>query len=414
MQSKQPEARSVRGATRGAGRVGKSRRRRITGLDVVVVVLMALGSLVYIEPAPFDLLIILLLPIALVMRRLSIPKRGSVALAALALFLLANAISLVPARDLGVALRFGAITAYLAIAWVFIAGFVGKQGERGVQLVMWGWTWGAVVTTTIAIAAYFGVLPFAEQLAPQGRLHAFFKDANVLGAYLVAPAVWSASRLVLLERGNRLPWALALVVCGVGILLTYSRGAWISVAVAMFTFFSLRLVGVGSRRSRTMTLLAVPVAVVLLAVALDRLVDVNVVQDMLEQRLGPQEYDVDRFATQREALEVAVARPFGIGPGQSEQAFTRAAHNTYVRGLVENGYLGGLALAGLMFSSLFMAIWTALGSREPRLQVAMAVVAASLAAVCVESLVIDSVHWRHLWVLAALAWTPSVRDSGRA
>ncbi|KIG12155.1 Permeases of the major facilitator superfamily protein [Enhygromyxa salina] len=378
---------------------------------MVVVVLMALGALVVVEPAPFDLLIILLLPIALVMRRLSIPKRGSVALAAVALFLLANAISLVPARDLGVALRFGAITAYLAIAWVFTAGFVGKHGERGAQLVMWGWTWGAVVTTTIAIAAYFGALPFAEQLAPQGRLHAFFKDANVLGAYLVAPAVWSASRLVLLERGRRLPWAVALVVCGVGILLTYSRGAWISIAVAMFTFFLLRLVGVGSRRSRTMTLLAVPVAVVLLAVALDRLVDVGVVQDMLAQRLGPQEYDVDRFATQREALEVAISSPFGIGPGQSERVFTRAAHNTYVRGLVENGYLGGLALAGLMFSSLFMAIWTALSSREPRRQVAMAVVAASLAAVCVESLVIDTVHWRHLWVLAALAWTPSVRET---
>lgn len=383
-----------------------------SGLDVVVVGLMALGSLVFFEPAPFDLLIIVMLPIAMLMRQLAIPRYSSFALAAVGVFLLANVVSLVPARELDVALRFGAITAYLAIAWVFTAGFVGKHGERGTRLVMWGWTWGAVLTTTIAIAAYFGALPFADQLASQGRLQAFFKDANVLGAYLVAPAVWSASRLVSLERGSRLPWAAALVVCGTGILLTYSRGAWISLAVAMLTFFALRMVGYGSRRSRVMTLLAVPVAVVLLAVALDRLVDVGVIQAMLEQRLGPQEYDVDRFATQREALEVATHSPFGIGPGQSERVFTRAAHNTYVRSLVENGYLGGLALVGLMFSSLLMAIWTAMSSREPRLQVAMAVVAASLAAICVESLVIDTVHWRHLWVLAALAWTPSLRERG--
>jgi O-antigen ligase len=385
---------------------------RMSGMDVVVVVLMALGAIVVVEPAPFDLLIIVMLPIALAMRRLAIPRRSGVALAMVGLFLLANVISLLPARELDVALRFGAITAYLVIAWVFTVGFVGKYGERAVRLVLWGWTWGAVLTTIIGIAAYFGALPFGEQLAPQGRMEVFFKDANVLGAYLVAPAVWSASRLMSLERGTRLPWAFALVVCGTGILLTYSRGAWISLAVAMLIFLVLRLIGFGSRRSRLMTLLALPVAAVLLAVALDRLVDVGVVQDMLELRLGPQAYDVDRFATQREAFEVATARPFGIGPGQSERVFTRAAHNTYVRGLVENGYLGGLTLAGIMFSSLLMAIWSALSSREPRLQVAMAVVAASLAAVCVESVVIDTVHWRHLWVLAALAWTPSIRPRG--
>jgi hypothetical protein len=312
----------------------------------------------------------------------------------------------VPARHLGHALRFAAITAYLIVAWVFVLGYCGRYGERAVRVIMLGWTVGATLTTSVAILAYFGILPFAAELAPQGRLHAFFKDANVLGAYLVAPAVWSASRLVVLERGRRLFWAGALVVCGIGILLTYSRGAWISLAVAMLTFFGLRMVGYGSARSRVMTLLAVPVAVVLLAVALDRLADLAVVQDMLSQRVGLQAYDVDRFATQREALEVATRRPLGIGPGQSESTFERAAHNTYVRGFVENGYLGGLALILAMFSSLFVAIWVAISSREPRRQVALAVVAAALAAVCVESVVIDSVHWRHLWILMALAWTP--------
>ncbi|PRQ03483.1 O-Antigen ligase [Enhygromyxa salina] len=379
------------------------------GFDATVVVLMALGAVVFIEPAPFDLLIILLLPVALLLRRLAIPSYGGFALVVVTLFLLANVVSLIPAREIDVALRFGAITVYLVVAWVFTLGVAGKQGERGTRLVMFGWTWGAVMTTAVAIASYFGLLPFAEQLAYQGRLNALFKDANVLGAYLVAPAVWSASRLVSLERGSRLPWALALVVCGLGILLSYSRGAWISLSVAMLVFFGLRMVGYGSRRSRLMTLLAVPVAAVLLAVALDRMVEIGVVQDMLEQRFGPQAYDVDRFATQAEAIEVAAQRPFGIGPGQSERTFTRAAHNTYIRGFVENGYVGGLALAGLMLSSLAVALWVALSSREPRRQVAMAVVAASLMAVCIESVVIDTVHWRHMWILAALAWTPALR-----
>ena len=375
--------------------------------DWTVAVLMALGSVVFIEPAPFDLSIVLIAPLALLRRRLAIPHASTFALVCVAVFVLANAISLIPARNLAAALRFEAITIYLLIAWAFVLGLVGKQGERAVRIVMLGWTVGAVVTTTVAIAGYLNVLPIHDLVAPGGRMKAFFKDPNVLGAYLVPAAVWSASRLFTLERERRSRWALALVVCSAGVFLSYSRGAWISLGIAMATFFGLRLVGVGTRRSRVMTLLAVPIAAVLLAIALDRLTELGVVQDMLELRLGPQAYDSDRFATQREAIEVATRTPLGIGPGHTELLFERAAHNAYVRGFVENGFLGGLSLTALMIASMLRALWLALNVREPRLQVAMAVVGASLASICVESLVIDSVHWRHLWVLAALAWVPS-------
>jgi hypothetical protein len=375
-------------------------------LDGLVVVLMVLGSFVFIEPAPFDLLIIALLPIGLLLRRLAIPRASSVALICVAVFLLSNAISLLAAHDLQVGLRYGAITVYLIIAWVFVVGLVGKQGERASRIVMLGWTAGAVLTAAVSIASYFGVLPLRELLVPDGRMQGYFKDPNVFGAYMVPPAVWAAARLVTLERGHRIGWAVALVVCSIGVFLSYSRGAWISLGVAMLTFFLLRLGG-GTPRARVMTLLAVPVAALLLAIALERLAEVGMIKDMLEMRLGMQAYDTDRFATQRQASETALGTPLGIGPGQTELIFHRAAHNSYVRGFVENGYLGGLSLTILLVASLLRATWIALGAREPRLQVAMAVVAASLAAICVESLVIDAVHWRHLWVLSAMAWTPA-------
>jgi hypothetical protein len=380
---------------------------RIDLFDGIVVVLMALGAVVFIEPAPFDLLIVLLAPIALLLRRMAIPRASTFALVCVAVFLLANVVSLLPARNLAAALRFFAITLYLLVAWVFVLGLVGKQRERAVRIVMIGWTAGAVITTTVSIAAYFGVLPLREAIAEGGRMEGFFKDANVLGAFLIPPAVWAASKLVGLERGHRAGWAMALLVCGAGVFLSYSRGAWISLGVAMLTFFGLRLGGIGTRRSRVMTLLAVPFAVVLLAIALDRLTDVGIVQDMLELRLGPQHYDSERFANQRRAIEVAARTPLGIGPGHTELWFERSAHNAYVRAFVENGYLGGLSLTALLIASMLRAIWMALNVREPRLQVAMAMVGASLAAICVESTVIDSVHWRHMWVLAGLAWVPA-------
>ncbi len=387
-----------------------ARAARSPGLfELCVIATMALGAVVFVEPAPFDLLMIALMPAALVLRKLAIPTASSFALVCVAAFLLANLASLDAADDLEVALRFLAITVYLIVAWSFVLGFVGKQGVDAIEWMFAGWVIGAVATTVASIASYFGFLPFAATLAPQGRMHGLFKDANVLGAYLVAPALWSASRLVALERGRRLRWAFALVVLGVGVVLTYSRGAWISLAMALLVFFFLRLVAFGSPRSRAMLLLMVPVAALLLALALDRLASVSVVQDMLDQRLGMQRYDNDRFATQREALELATRSPWGIGPGQSERTFTRAAHNAYVRAFVENGYLGGLALSALMIGSFLRATWLAIDAAHIRTQMAMAVIAGAMAAICVESLVIDSVHWRHMWVLAALAWAPGLR-----
>jgi hypothetical protein len=374
--------------------------------DRIVVLLMALGAVVFIEPSPFDLLIVVLLPIALLLRRLAIPRASSFALVCVALLVLANVVSLLPAPDLRVAVRYLVITLYLIVAWVFVLGLVGKQGERASRIVMRGWTIGALLTAGFSIAAYFGLAPLRELVAPAGRMHGFFKDPNVFGAFLVPPAVWATSRLVTLERGHRAGWVLTLVACGVGIFLSYSRGAWISLGVALLCFFLLRMGG-GTQRARVMTLLAVPVAALLLGFALQRLTEVGTVQEMLEIRLGMQSYDTDRFATQREAIEAAVRTPLGIGPGQTELVFDRAAHNSYVRGFVENGYLGGLSLVVLMWASLLRAGWLALAVKEPRLQVAMAVVAASLAAICVESMVIDAIHWRHLWLLSAMAWTPA-------
>jgi O-antigen ligase len=277
-----------------------------------------------------------------------------------------------------------------------------------------GWAIGAAATTVVATASYLGLLPFAELMAPGGRMLGLFKDPNVYGAYLVGPAVWAAARLVTLERGRRLPWLITLLACGAGVLLSYSRGAWISMAVALLVFFVLRMVAYGSPRARVMTLLMVPVAAVLLTVALDRLASVDAVQNMLDQRLGMQGYDVDRFATQREALETAAELPLGLGPGQSEGYFTRATHNTYIHSLVETGYLGGLTFTLILIVSQLRASWMALDARDPKLQTAMAVVAGCMAAICVESMVIDSIHWRHLWILAAMAWTPGVRGRAKA
>ena len=51
---------------------------------------------------------------------------------------------------------------------------------------------GAGITATLAVGAYFGVLPGAELMLPKGRLQGLFKDANVFGAFMVPAVVLAA------------------------------------------------------------------------------------------------------------------------------------------------------------------------------------------------------------------------------
>lgn len=390
--------------------------RSIRGsFDWLLVLWFGLGMVVLIEPAPFDLLAVILFPLGLLTRRLEIPKASGFALACVAVFVATNVISLLFCVAVTRGVGYVGVTVYVLALWLFTLGLVGKHGERMVRVIMIGWAGGAVITTVLSVASYFGYLPIYELirtlpiydiLSMSGRVHGFFKDANVYGAALIPPALWAAAHLVGLERGHRPLWAMTLIVCAVGVLLSYSRGAWISFGLSLVSFFGLRMIGVRSHRARVMMLFVLPVAAALLTVALVRLTAVDAVEQMLEIRVGMQSYDENRFAIQRDAVEVAMRSPLGIGPGQTELVVTRATHQAYLRTFVENGYLGGLAFTALVLASLARSTWLALAAHDTRMQVVMAMVAASLFGHAVESFVIDTVHWRHFWVLLAIAWAP--------
>jgi O-antigen ligase len=123
---------------------------------------------------------------------------------------------------------------------------------------------------------------------------------------------------------------------------------------------------------------------------------------------GLTEYDVlGRFAVWKAGLGVFVSAPWGVGPGQFEEGvagfFGRyAAHNTFLRVLVENGLVGFLLLA----SGLLVVLGLAVNSVKLALElvdrswlVDAAWLFSSLAAVMAEGAFIDALHWRHLWVL---------------
>lgn len=138
---------------------------------------------------------------------------------------------------------------------------------------------------------------------------------------------------------------------------------------------------------------------VLLAVSIG-LTTILVPQNPIAQRLGLMPYDADRFSIQAQVLRSSLDSAFGYGPGLSEMVLDYATHNTYLRIVGEIGWLGLFSWLLAIGVSILWALYRAL----KRKSVWHEVYFAALLGIAVESLVIDTLHWRHLWLLLGLIW----------
>ncbi len=376
--------------------------RALLGLTVLT------GGVVLFEPAPYDLLMCITLAVGPLLVWPSL--RPSLALPHLmvALLLLANGISMVLAPDLGRGLAYFGVTAYLVASWGIVVGWLDRCGAPLVDTILQAYAVAVGVCATLAVGAYFGLLPGADVMLPKGRVQGLFKDANVFGAFVVPAVVLAFARFS--EPGRRrLAWGWLALIGLLAVLLSYSRGAWINLAIGLAAYSGIRAIS-GRVRASLGTMVVVGIAVVGLAAAVLAVADIPVVRDMLEMRASAQGYDNDRFSNQSAALSLALEHPLGIGPGGTETRFPISAHSLYIRAFVENGVLGLWAVVGLLLASLGRSLWIALTPGRPSTQRLFAVIVGALVGVVVESAVIDTLHWRHLWLVLALAWAPRSRD----
>jgi O-antigen ligase len=237
------------------------------------------------------------------------------------------------------------------------------------------------------------------------RAQALFQDPNVFGPFLVPAFV------ILLEERlrprlfarRRLLNSLCLLVLVAGILFSYSRAAWLNLAVAVTVLALLRAFGRGGSR-QMLRLAGVALLGATVAVAL---IQATGSADFLAQRAHYQGYDSDRFGAQRMGVKLALEHPLGVGPGQFDAHSSVATHSLYVRTLAEQGILGLLVLLGLVVGTLSLAVRNALHRHDLHGLSSLALLAA-WCGVLVNGLVVDTLHWRHLWLLAALIWANSM------
>ena len=364
-------------------------------------VLMALSPIVFIEPAPYDLLVVGLFAVGLASGFWRFPLYLFAPFTLLLLFVVTNVAGLSLADNVTTALFYSGVSFYLILSWLFFVSLVYLFGEAVFAPIFCAYVFAACVSVLVGAAAYFGFVPaFADNLLFAGRVRALFKDPNVFGPFLVIGALYTLLRTEMARGHGRAWWVFLWGIISFGVLLSFSRAAWGNYVLSV----PLYILAVGGANVRRKFRILVPVLAVL-ALALAYVVGSVDITTMLAERFGFQYYDQDRFQTQSAALDEAARRPFGIGPGQSETFFAYATHSLYLRVLVENGWLGFLAFAAFVALTLRRAVVLALQTRglTSRYHTLFAI---AITGVLFNSFFIDSLHWRHFWLLLALPWIP--------
>ncbi len=379
---------------------------------------MAAGTFVSREPAPFDIAILLAGAVGLLAGAVAFSPAHRLLFILLGAYLVVNVACLAVVQDAQVAHGYLLITAYLATSCLFFVGFLNRYGDPAWTALLDGCAVSGVISSTASALAFWNVLPWQDELLLFGRPKGWFKDPNVFGPYLVVVLLYAVVRL---QRPftrwlASLAWIGVVACAALGVCLSFSRACWIGCAAALAAYGGIRLVQ--ARRTRVVnrrSLYVLGFAAVALACILAVFFSNAATRRMLEIRLGQgglQDYDAVRFYTHDRALAAGLHKPLGLGPGQSEVAFGYATHSMYLRVLSENGIPGFVLLYAVVLAGAGRALWAAFTCREPATADLYAFAAACMAGILVNGFVIDTIHWRHFWFVIALTWCSPRRRCG--
>jgi hypothetical protein len=375
--------------------------------DAAIALGVLLLAAVRIEPAPADLVFGVLIALAFVTGRLHLERVPLSVTLLVSGFLALNLLASTAAIDGARAATYFGITLYLGIFALWLTAYV--CSARRARLVLVAYIGGAALSAAVACLALIAPFPGADAFVSGPRAQGLFKDPNVFGPFLV-PAV-----LILMEetvaprllRFRLLPKLLLLSVMTVGVVFSFSRAAWLNLAVGTVVLFAVLALRRGGAR-RAMTLLVVTLVA---GAALFGVVAATSSLEFLTERAALQDYDAQRFGAQASGVEVAVEHPLGIGPGQFERISDLSAHSTYVRSLAEEGPLGAAVILGLVLLTLgFAARNVALG--VDTYGIGSAGLLAAWCGLLANSSFVDTLHWRHLWLVAALIWAGTAVRAG--
>jgi|GEM_PF-249214 len=369
---------------------------------------VASGSFVFDEPAPIDILtglLIVCLPAAGLLRI----TPSLLLLACLWLMIAAAAFAAsMSAPDIATSLGHTTIPIYLYCAAFLFAAFTARNPLAHTRLILNAYLFAAVVGAIAGLVGYFDLIAGAHQLLTKyGRASGTFKDPNVYGPFLIPALLYAIHLTVNRPPLRAAPALLQSLIIGTAIMLSFSRGAWLALALALSVWGYMSFVTVPSNRQR-LKLIALALAGLLLAANMvtaalqsDRVSQLYSVRASLHQSY---DYGPDgRFAGHDKARAIILETPFGFGA----KTFTRHihpedVHNVYLSLFLSAGWLGGFLYVFIIALSAVYGLRH--GFRRCPTQPLFLLIYAAFIGNIAQGLFIDSDHWRHFYLLLGMLW----------
>src|SRR3984893_15034470 len=246
---------------------------RVLALQRALVWLVgASGAIVFVEPSPYELMTltaaVFFLATGFRLRLVFMPLL-------LLLFLLnvGYTIGAVPFLDKSEVANWIATSWYMAVTVIFSAMVVSEDTTARLDMLRRGLIVGGLIAAGAGIAGYLNLVPGGHDLLTlYERARGTFKDPNVLGAFLILPALFVLQSVVSDRLGKSSRATIALGIMALAILLAFSRAAWGGLAITSGFMLALMVLTSPSRPQRSriivMSVVAVIVVVMLLAVLL--------------------------------------------------------------------------------------------------------------------------------------------------
>jgi O-antigen ligase len=383
----------------------------VVRFDAAVTLGLCLLPIVAVEPAPTDAVLAVVIAVAVVSGRFDLRRVPLLITSSVGALIAVNLLSVTESVDAASTARFLGITLYLALFGVWYAAYLDSRSKA--RTLVRVYLAGAVVSAIVGAAALKLPIPARDVFLGDGatRARALFKDPNVFGPFMIPIA------MILLEERFRprllrlrgLTNALLLAILGAGILFSFSRAAWGNAVLSACVTLGVLTLRRGGGRRTFRILVGLAAALVIVGAAASATGSISFIQ----QRAHYQTYDTERFGAQRAGLALVRRYPVGVGPGQFGFHYPIETHSTYIRVLAEQGYAGLAIWIVLILATLVLALRNAALGRDAW-GIGSAALLGSWCGLLLNSAVVDTLHWRHLWLVAALIWAAAVRRPERA